>query len=304
MSLIKEQIVRELHRPARRNFVRRHTVIKGINDLWQADLAEMQHHSRQNKGYRYILVVINCFSKYVWTAPLKTKSAKDVAAAMRSILQNVPDAPKHLQTDRGTEFYNSDFKRVMDKFNIKHYSTFSDKKAAIVERVIRTLKERLHIQFAIQGNFKWLHILKNVVSDYNHAKHRTIKMAPTDVTASTHLDYPRDVTGARTKPRFNVGDIVRISSHKEWFEKGYEGNWSPAQFVVSEVKKTIPPTYLLKDEKNEALEGCFYEEEMLKVKHPGVFLVEKVLRHKGNKSYVKWWGIPEKNWVPTKDVNV
>ena len=101
-----------------------------------------------------------------------------------------------------------------------------------------------------------------------------------------------------------VGDVVRISSHKEWFEKAYEGNWSPAQFIVTDLNKTVPSTYLLKDEKGGVIDGCFYEEEMVKLKHPGVFFVEKVLRLKGNKSYVKWWGIPEKTWVPTKDVDV
>lgn len=77
MSLTsKETVAHELHKPARKNYKRRRVIIKGLHDLWQADLVEMQPYAKSNKGFRYILVVINAFSKYVWVMPLKSKKVK------------------------------------------------------------------------------------------------------------------------------------------------------------------------------------------------------------------------------------
>ncbi|KAK9730804.1 Integrase core domain [Popillia japonica] len=105
MSRVKKDIVNELHKPARRNFRRRRVIIKGLDDLWQADLADFKLYSRENRRYKYILVVIDAFSKFLWTQPLKTKSAMEVKDAMDKILKEGRH-PKNLQTDAGKEFYN------------------------------------------------------------------------------------------------------------------------------------------------------------------------------------------------------
>ena len=159
MTTIKEQVVNELHKPARKKFMRRRVIVKGLNDLLQADLVEMQPYSKFNRGYRYILVVINVFSKYVWAEPVKTKSGKDVATAMKTILLTLKTNPQNLQTDRGTEFFNQHFQKLMERFKINHYSTFSNLKASVVERVNRTLKTRMWKMFSLQGNYRWLNIL-------------------------------------------------------------------------------------------------------------------------------------------------
>lgn len=151
----KRDIVNEIHKAARRNFPRRHVVLKGIDDLWQADLIDIKLHRRENKGYQYVLVVIDSFSKYVWVAPLKNKSKSDVSNAFETILRH-SRCPKNLQTDMGTEFYNDDFKRLLNTYNINHYSTFSTKKASIVERVIKTLKNSLYKHFSLVGNYRWV----------------------------------------------------------------------------------------------------------------------------------------------------
>ena len=114
----KKQVVNELHKPARKHFVRRHTILRGFADLWQMDLAEMQPYAKLNKGYRYILVVIDCYSKFVWVEPLKDKTGSTVARAMEKILTRAAYIPKNLQSDQGTEFYNNIFKKLMTKYNI------------------------------------------------------------------------------------------------------------------------------------------------------------------------------------------
>ena len=134
---IKSKIAHELHKPARKNFPRRRVKVLGIGDLLQADLVEMIPYAKDNNGYKYMLTLIDCFSKKAYAAPLKDKSAKHVKLAMESIL---PDNVKHLQTDEGKEFFNKDFKELMKKRSITHYHTYSHVKASIVERFNRTLK--------------------------------------------------------------------------------------------------------------------------------------------------------------------
>lgn len=121
ISNTQREIINEIHTSARRNFKRRKTIIKGFSDLWQADLVEMQVFAKQNGGYRYILVVIDCFSKYVWTEALKNKTAKVICSSFKNILQQVKYVPNNLQTDHGTEFYNCYFSELLQKYKIHHY---------------------------------------------------------------------------------------------------------------------------------------------------------------------------------------
>jgi len=178
---LKTEIINELHRPARRHFPRRNTVVKGINDLFQADLIEVRPHSRLNKGYHYILTVINCFTKVADALPLKNKSAQTVANAMAKIIQRSRHKMKHLQTDDGKEYFNKVFANLMTKLNINHYSTKSEKKAAIIERFNRTLKGAIYKMFSQRGSYVWHDMLPTLIHEYNNKYHRTIGMKPVSV---------------------------------------------------------------------------------------------------------------------------
>ena len=105
---MQEQVVKELHTPARQNYRRRKFIVRGLDKTWQADLVEMQPYTRENNGYRYMLTVIDVFSKHAWAVPVKQKIGSDVTAAMEPILQQ-GRKPTNLQTDRGKEFYNATF---------------------------------------------------------------------------------------------------------------------------------------------------------------------------------------------------
>lgn len=129
----KQQVVNELHKPARKNFKRRRVIIKGLDDLWQADLVEMGSYATENNEYKYLLTVIDSFSKYAWAMPIKNKSSEAVCNAMIKIFQHLSTRiPKNLQTDDGKEFFNKKFHSLMEEYGINHYSTFSIKKASIV----------------------------------------------------------------------------------------------------------------------------------------------------------------------------
>lgn len=308
VTTIKEEIVQELHRPIRKKYPRRRVIIKGLDDLWQADLIEMQLYTRENKGFRYIFVVIDCFSKYVWCVPLKDKTAKCVSDAMKSVLITSKRTPKNLQTDLGKEFYNSQFSHLLEKYKINHYSTFTILKACIVERVIRTIKEKLYIQFSLRGNYKYYDILDKIINEYNNKKHRTIGMRPCDVTKDNETELLQTVYShiktVGLVRKFKVNDIVRISKQKTIFEKGYTPNWTTELFKIAKVKLSNPIVYFLKDMNDVDIKGAFYTEELSPAKYKDVYLVEKVLRRKGNKVYVKWLGLDKSHnsWIAKTNV--
>lgn len=301
----KQDIVNEIHKAARRNFYRRSTVIKEIDDLWQADLMDLQKYSKFNKGYKYILVVIDALSKYVWTIPLKLKAKNCVTIAMQNILSKSGRKPKNLQTDLGTEFYNDNFKQLVKKYKINHYSTYSIKKASIVERVIRTIKSRLYKLFSLHGQYQWFGInLDSVVQHYNNTIHRITKFKPRDVNKFNEVLVRSNIIRMQKQklsPRFkfNVGDHVRISKYKGEFYKGYTPNWSTEIFRVVKVNQTNPETYQIEDKHKQIILGSFYGYELQKTKFPDIYLIEKVLKRKGNKLFVKWLGLnnEENSWI-------
>jgi len=296
---IKEKIARELHRPARKRFPRRRVKVLGIGDLMQGDLVEMIPYAGENKGYKYMLTLIDCFSKKGYAIPVKDKTAKSVTEAMASIL---PDGVVHLQTDEGKEFFNKDFKELMKKRGIIHYHTYSHLKASVVERFNRTLKTWMWTEFSAQGTYQWLEMLPKLLRRYNNKVHRSIGMAPKDVAprnSSTVLAKLMPKQNKNNKTKFKVGDHVRISKYKHVFAKGYQPSWTTEVFKIHEVRHTKPVTYILKDENNQIIAGGFYEQELLKTSFKDIFLVEKVLRRKKGKILVKWLGFPSSanSWI-------
>ncbi|XP_066600147.1 uncharacterized protein [Prorops nasuta] len=277
MSKEKVQLV-ELHRSARKNFPRHRVIINGYDDfLWQADLVDMRAYTHQNKGNQYILVVIDTFSKYAWAEPIKKKTGNEVTKAFSKIIKS--RKPKNLQTDDGKEFYNKTFQDLMKKHTINHYSTYSIMKASIVERFNRTLKNDMWKLFTMNGSYKWINILPTIINDYNRRKHRTTGMKPVDINAknSTHL----------------LNTVYR-----------YTPNWTTAVFKVKVIQKTNPVSYLLQDLSNNDIKGAFYEQELSEVKDKNVYLVEKILRKKGNKVFVKWLGFDKSHnsWIDKDNV--
>lgn len=304
----KIQLVKELHKPARKKYGRRRTIIKGLDDLWQSDLCQMDLYAKHNRKFKFILVVIDCFSKYLWCRPLKTKSGEEVMRAFDDILKSDNRCPKNLQTDQGKEYYNVHFKKLMQKYNINHYSTFSPIKAAIAERVIRTLKEQLFKYFSLNGSYKWIDILTTIVQNYNNQKHTVTSMKPQDINKTNEqkilkssYSYMKIATGVQ---KFKVGDVVRISKAKHVFEKGYIPNWTTELFKIAKVQITNPITYLLEDMMGLPIKGAFYSDELQMTKNPDVYLVEKVLRRKGNNVYVKWLGLnnSHNSWINKNNI--
>jgi len=290
-----------LHKPVRRVFPRRKTFAKGIDDLFQADLADMQNLSRFNDGYRFILTCVDVFSKRAFAIPLKDKRGSSVAEAFEKIFKE--RTPVFLQSDRGSEFLNSQVQDVFKKYNIKHYWSFNDDiKAACVERFNRTIKTRLFRYMTSRHTKRWIDVLNAFIDSYNKSFHRTIGMAPIDVTLENSQQIADRMYPLKTKThwKFQVGDKVRISRYKNIFEKGYLQNWSEEIFVIAIRHESNPPTYGLKDLLGEEIKGRFYEQELQKVtKQDGEeYIVERVLKTRRRNGrlehFVKWQGYADK----------
>ena len=137
----------------------------------------MQKFSKWNKGYRYLLMVIDVFSKFGWIVPLKDKTGKTVANAFKKIFKE-KRIPKFLWTDKGKEFYNKNTKSLLDQHNIKLYSTENEEKSSVVERWNRTIKNKMWKQFTKQSSTQYLDMLPEVVDEYNNSYHSSVKMTP------------------------------------------------------------------------------------------------------------------------------
>ena len=164
------------------------------------------------------------------------------------------------------------------------YSTYNEEKSVVAERFIRTLKNKIFKHMAAISKNVYFDVLDDIVNKYNNTVHRTIKMKPIDVTSDSYAEYNEDSNV--TKPKFKVGDHVRISKYKNIFAKGYTQNWSEV-FVVSKIKNTVLWTYVISDLNGEPISGSFYEKELQKTSQEK-FRMEKVLKGKGDKLYVKW----------------
>jgi len=170
-----------LHKPRRRRFPTVPVMVFGIDEQWTADLIEVTNIAKYNRGYRYLLTVVDVFSKHAWVQPVKSKTGKAVTEAMAKILKG-GRTPTNLQTDDGKEFYNKTFQALMKQKGIHHFSTSGDTKASVVERFNRTLKQRLYRYFTIQNTLNFVPVLKDLVRGYNRSYHRSIKRAPDQVT--------------------------------------------------------------------------------------------------------------------------
>jgi len=324
-GLITRQFVKEwlagqqgytLHRPARIHFKRRKIVVGGIDHQWQADLADMHTRASANDEYKWLLVVVDTFSKFAWAVPVKTKSAGDMLQAFEKIFEKAsPRSPQKLQTDQGKEFYNSQVKQLLKEKEIHHFSSSSDQKAACAERFNRTIKTKIETAINTTQNERWIDLLDELMEGYNNSVHRTIGMAPSKVTpAHTRKLWSRMygdsmAVGSSSSENLREGTKVRISNVKGVFDKGYFPNWSEQHFNVTKIKSKPggnQPQYYLNEYDGEPVTGAFYREEIQPIsknRYRIRVLQERGVRGRGGKGrkeyFVEWIGWPAKynSWI-------
>ncbi|XP_068684361.1 uncharacterized protein [Montipora foliosa] len=268
-----------LHRPVRRRFETLPVLVFHKDEQWQADLVEVQPLKRWNGGHRNLLTVIDVLSKYAWVVPVKNKTGTAVTQAFENVLRQ-GRKPQRLQTDLGKEFYNAPFRRMLEREGIQHFNARGCQ--SIHSATLQSYVER------------------------THTPHRSIGMAPRDVTDDNERVVWTKLYGKRLKrrplPKLNVGDRVRLSKKHRPFKKGYLPGWTEEVFIVRRMVRGPVVTYHLEEWDGMPLEGSFYEQDVQKVTVPddALFGVEEILQRRGHVVKVRWLGWPPKydSWVP------
>lgn len=314
MSLKISQQAKELHKPFKSKFPRRRVLVFKLNDTFTADLVDMIEWNKENDGYKYILNVMDVFSRYAWSRPLKNKDSKSVLNALKDIIYKSKRKPNRLWVDQGKEFYNRDMKNFLKDNDIEIYSTYGENKASIIERFNKTMKEIMFKYFTSNNTRRWVDVLDEIIKKYNSRKHKTIGMTPKEASKIENEEivientYPKVEEKVKEKPKFKIGDFVRISRIKGTFEKGYLPNWSREIFQIYQILDTIPVTYKIKEFDGEPIEGSFYTEELQKTNKPEFYEIEEVLdkrKIKGKTYYlVKYLGYDNKynEWVSEENL--
>ena len=240
----------------------------------------MQLTSKHNKRIRYLLCVIELFSKYAWVVPLKDKKGVSIANAFQSILKKSNRKPNEIWVDQGSEFYNNFFKKFLKDNDISMYLTYNEGKSDVAERFIRTLKSKIYKHMTAISKNVCFDVLDDIIDKYNNTYHKFIKMKPSDVWDNSFAEYNEEPNEKDHK--FKVGDHVKISKFKNVFAKGYTPNWSEEIFIVKKTRNNVPWTYAVSDVNGEEIVGSFYEKELQKTNQKE-FRIDKVIKRNGNK---------------------
>ena len=303
-----QDLSEELNKPVINKFERKKIVINHIDEIHSCDLVDMSKYSRVNRGYKYIFTNIDIFSKFALSFPLKTKTIKEIKSCFEKIFKQ--RKPKYIWSDQESAFFSKEMLNFFEDHNIKIYYTHSNLKAVVIERFNRSLRELMMKSFVKSNNTVWYNILPELIKTYKNRYHSTIKMKPSNVnkTNEKHIKntvYNYDITNK--KPKYRINDLVRISlKRRQLFDKP-TGNikYSEELFKIYKINKSNVITYQLKDMNDEIIKGIFYEKELQLSKNTtGEYIIEKILKTKGNQIYVKWRGYSNNfnSWIDKNTV--
>ena len=314
---LEQQETYMIHRRAKDNFPREKIIVGEMDEEWDADLMDMQALKKYNKGYSYIAIFIDLFSRYVWAEPMKTKNGPETLKTIQVIFA-LGRQPSTLRTDKGSEWMTSLVQNYLKSEYVSHIIAYNVYHANYAERVIRTLKGRLYRYFRENLTYKYIDVLDDLVDSYNDTVHSSIHMAPAKVNKDNEQQLyekyylPVELEREKTSIQydFQVGDKVRIARGAHPFKKDFEEKWSEEVFEVYIRVPSHPPRYRIKDLLEEEIKGSFYTQELQKasVDENTVYRVAKVLRYrtknKERQALVQWSGYPSKfdSWISTADL--
>ena len=284
-------------------------------ELFQADLAFFTNPQlvEATGGIKYLLVIIDCFTKKIWLYPLEDKSVRGVVEKFKDLFDQKQVRPERIQTDEGGEFMGSQLGKLFKEYNIHHYVTYSDRKASIVERVIRTLKNLLYKKMEFHNTYNWVELLDDVEQKYLSSYHRTIKMTPNQAELQQNqfllrLTFHENYSKYNFKrPKFKVGDRVRVSLLRGKFAREFMQRFSEEFFIISHIAESPPdvqlpaPRYYLTDINGDILKGnpSFFENDLSlyipneKTRYKVDKIIGQRIRNKKKQYLVTWRGWPE-----------
>ena len=252
-----------------------HTVLEEPKKQIGIDLVNMEHY--EYKGHKYILTGIDLFSKKAYARPLKDKEAKTVTKAMEDLIKNEIHYVSSIRSDNGSEFIADEFKKLLDKYEIKQVFSLAGKPQSNgqIENFNKTLKRALIMGMKINKNNDWISILHKVINNFNESIHSVTKHKPNDLDIEDDDDILDDVKdeisdsvtsrNESDKVKFKIGDKVRIKLDEDEKGKGGE-NWSKKIFTVYRVMKSknniSSPSYYVEDKDNKYTKK-YYNNDLL-----------------------------------------
>ena len=234
-------------KPPRKYYPTNKTDVYYIDDIWSLDILDLKDYgTNNNRGYRYVLVTIDNFSKYGWTTPLKNKNAQTIKDSFENILIISKRKPNLIESDRGKEFYNNIFQEFLNKNNIKLYSRNSSYGAVFAERFNRTIRDLLKRPVFERGDSNWIDVLQSITNQYNNKVHSSTKLTPKDASLKKNEGFVyKNLLDKRkkVKPKFQINDLVRTADLKKTFSKGDTTNWSYKLYKITEIVNDTIPAY-------------------------------------------------------------
>ena len=234
-------------KPPKKFYPTNKTNVYHIDDIWSLDILDLEDYGPgNNRGYRYVLVVIDNFSKFGWTVPLKNKNAQTIKDSLENIIINSKRKPNLIETDRGKEFYNNIFQDFLIKNNIKIYSRNNSYGAVFAERFNRTIRDLLKKIVFENGDGNWIDILPSITKQHNNRIHSSTKLSPKDAYLKKNEGYVyKNLLDKRKKikPKFQKNDLVRTADLKKTFSKGDTTNWSYKLYKITEIINDTIPSY-------------------------------------------------------------
>jgi hypothetical protein len=327
-----------INKHTNKKFNRGRVLVSGINDQWEADLADLSYYSKENDEYKYLLVVIDVFTRFGWAQPLKNKKAATIVDAFKLIISDDDEKPRRLRTDGASDFSNKQFQNFLKSFDppIVHVVTHNEVQANFVERFIKTIKSKISRYIVQKNKTRYIDILGDIINSYNNTWHSGIRSEPVNVSKENakrlwwqmywpkkkiskeqlkikkeEIKVKKEQIKLRKKKHINpyafkINDKVRISTRREKFQREYDSKWTGEIFKVSErFIRQGQPLYKVVDWFDESLEGSFYQRELQKVKvdEDKEWKIEKVISKRKNKLKVKWLFWPNKfnSWIPLSE---
>ena len=229
----------------KKNYATNKTDVYSIDDIWSLDILDLKDYGPENnRGYRYVLVIIDNFSKFGWTIPLKNKNAQTIKDSFENILISSKRKPNLIRTDRGKEFYNNIFQSLLNNNNIKLYSRNTHLGAIFAERFNKSIRDLLKKIVFEHGDAKWIDILPTITKQYKNRIHSSTKLTPIQASLKKNEGYVyKNFLDKRkkVKPKFQINDLVRTADLKRTFSKGDTTNWSYKLYKITEkINDTIP----------------------------------------------------------------
>ena len=279
-------------------------------ELFQSDVVFFTNNEfvEANHGYKYLFTTIDVFTKMAWVYPMKDNKCKTVMGCFQDILSKCGEKPQRLNSDRGSELICNAFKTFLKENKIHHYLSYSLRKCPVIERFNLTIQRLLYKIMRKNNSYEWTKYLDQAMHIYLHRKHRTIKMSPLQAEMDENQIKVRRTyfekyvkAGMKTqKPKFSIGDSVRIFKERGTFHRGYKEDFTTETFIITKVLTNLPVVrYKLEEANGSEIVGSFFQDELVLYNPPEFFEID-VLKTRGKGKH-KEFLVHYRGWPHTYD---